>query len=43
VSGAPTLESLAQNQQAIALRRFDYTTAWQLGALMQAGSTARSG
>ncbi|WP_152662533.1 heme-degrading domain-containing protein [Devosia soli] len=37
----PTLESLAEEQQAIALRRFDYATAWQLGALMQAEAAAQ--
>lgn len=37
----PTLESLAEEQQALALGRFDYATAWQLGARMQAVAEAR--
>jgi len=41
MTGAPTLESLAQEQETLVLRRFDYATAWQLGARMQAGAAAR--
>ncbi|KRA99775.1 hypothetical protein ASD83_04545 [Devosia sp. Root685] len=41
MTGTPTLESLAEEQQAIVLLRFDYETAWQLGALMQAEAAAR--
>jgi uncharacterized protein (UPF0303 family) len=37
----PTLESLAEEQQTLALSHFDYATAWQLGAHMQAQAAAR--
>lgn len=38
---AHTTESLAEEQQALALRAFDYETAWRLGARMQAEAAAR--
>ena len=37
----PTLESLEEEQRGLALRRFDYAVAWQLGAALQAEAAAR--
>lgn len=37
----PTIESLTEEQQALTLPRFDYATAWQLGARMQAEAASR--
>lgn len=37
----PTLESLTDEQRTLVLTRFDYATAWQLGARMQAEAEAR--
>ncbi len=38
---APTLEELSAEQERLALVRFDYSTAWQLGAQMQAEAARR--
>jgi len=38
---AHTTESLAEEQQALVLRAFDYETAWRLGSRMQAEAAAR--
>lgn len=35
-----TLESLTEEQEALGLKRFDYATAWRLGARMQAEAEA---
>lgn len=37
----PTLDSLAAEQPTLALARFDYATAWQLGTRMQAEAAGR--
>lgn len=37
-----TIESLTEEQQALALPAFDYATAWQLGARMQAEAVAKN-
>jgi uncharacterized protein (UPF0303 family) len=41
MTAVPTLENLTAEQQALSLARFDYATAWQLGARMQAEAEAR--
>lgn len=37
----PTIETLTEEQQTLTLLRFDYATAWQLGARMQTEAASR--
>lgn len=41
MTASHTLESLIDEQATLVLKRFDYDTAWQLGARMQAEAEAR--